>query len=54
MKSGLVYLPEERKHHGILPLLSVRHNIGISVLRETTKGPFISTAKEAEIARANY
>ena len=51
MKSGLVYLPEERKHHGILPLLSVRHNIGISVLRETTRGPFISTAKEAEIAR---
>jgi ABC-type sugar transport system ATPase subunit len=51
MKNGLVYLPEERKHHGILPLLSVRHNIGISVLRETTRGPFISTAKEAEIAR---
>ena len=51
MKNGLVYLPEERKHHGILPLLSVRHNIGISVLRETTRGPFISPAKEAEIAR---
>jgi ABC-type sugar transport system, ATPase component len=51
MKNGLVYLPEERKHHGILPLLSVRQNIGISVLGETTKGFLISRAKEAEIAR---
>jgi inositol transport system ATP-binding protein len=51
MKNGLVYLPEERKHHGILPLLSVRQNIGISVLGETTKGFLISSAKEAEIAR---
>src|SRR4029077_1515535 len=51
MRNGLVYLPEERKHHGILPLLSVRQNIGISVLGETTKGFLISRAKEAEIAR---
>ena len=51
MKNGLVYLPEERKHHGILPLLSVRHNIGISVLGETTRGSFISSAREAAIAQ---
>jgi ribose transport system ATP-binding protein len=46
MKRGLVYLPEERKHHGILPDLSVRHNIGISLLNETAKGYLISPKKE--------
>jgi len=51
MKRGLIYLPEERKAHGILPDLSVRHNIGISVLNETRRGFFISPKKEAEISK---
>ena len=43
---GMVYLSEERKHHGILPLLSVRENIGISVLDQTAAGGVVSATKE--------
>jgi ribose transport system ATP-binding protein len=51
MKRGLVYLPEERKHHGILPDLSVRHNIGISLLNETSRGGIISQEKETNVSQ---
>ncbi len=51
MKRGLVYLPEERKHHGILPDLSVRHNIGISLLNETSRGYVISPSRESSASR---
>lgn len=36
--NGMLYLSEERKHHGIFPLLSLRSNIGLSVL-SLTSGP---------------
>ena len=43
---GMLYLSEERKHHGIFPLLSLRENIGISIL-SLTKGSFgISDRRE--------
>lgn len=32
VRGGMLYLSEERKHHGIFPLLSVRENVGISIL----------------------
>ena len=35
---GMLYLSEERKHHGIFPLLSLRENIGLSIL-SLTSGP---------------
>jgi ribose transport system ATP-binding protein len=45
---GMLYLSEERKHHGIFPLLSLRENIGISIL-SLTKGSFgISDGRERE------
>ena len=45
---GMLYLSEERKHHGIFPLLSLRENIGISIL-SLTKGAFgISSGRERE------
>ncbi|KSV74459.1 hypothetical protein N182_27850 [Sinorhizobium sp. GL2] len=45
---GMLYLSEERKHHGIFPLLSLRENIGISIL-SLTKGSFgISNGREKE------
>ncbi|MGJ7041621.1 ribose transport system ATP-binding protein [Shinella sp. BE166] len=45
---GMLYLSEERKHHGIFPLLSLRENIGISIL-SLTKGAFgISGGRERE------
>ena len=33
VKAGLVYLSEERKQHGIFPMQSLMHNIGITLLR---------------------
>ncbi|MDX3924601.1 MAG: sugar ABC transporter ATP-binding protein [Shinella sp.] len=54
--NGMLYLSEERKHHGILPLLSVRENIGISILDQTAGWFGISSSKEkskvAEIIKA--
>ncbi|HEY6103565.1 MAG TPA: sugar ABC transporter ATP-binding protein [bacterium] len=44
--AGLVYLPEERRAQGILPLLSVRHNISISALPQITTRGMISAGRE--------
>lgn len=46
IRDGLVYLPEDRRQEGILPLLSVRHNISISSLRQITDRGVISARKE--------
>jgi ribose transport system ATP-binding protein len=52
---GMVYLSEERKLHGILPNLSVRENIGISLFAETAPHGVVHAAREraavAEIVR---
>ncbi len=34
-RQGVLYLSEERRLHGILPLLSVRENVGISIFDKT-------------------
>lgn len=47
---GMLYLSETRKDHGILPLLSLRENIGISIFEHTVKAGVISHAKEKAIA----
>ncbi|HML35861.1 MAG TPA: sugar ABC transporter ATP-binding protein [Bacillota bacterium] len=50
VKNGLIYLPEERKSQGILPMLSVRENISMSTL-ETLQGTIgISKKKEMDLA----
>ncbi|SDI70833.1 sugar ABC transporter ATP-binding protein [Aliiruegeria lutimaris] len=46
VKAGLLYLSEERKLHGILPQLSVRENIGISILDQITGRLGISRRQE--------
>lgn len=51
VKNGLIYLPEERKKQGILPVLSIRENISVSVLEELENGFSISRKKEDELAR---
>lgn len=48
---GFIYLPEERKKQGILPVLSIRENISISVLDELKSGINISKKKEEELAQ---
>jgi ribose transport system ATP-binding protein len=49
--AGLVYLPEERRHQGILPLLSVRQNISISALPQITTRGMISAGREAVLTQ---
>jgi ribose transport system ATP-binding protein len=43
---GMLYLSEERKHHGIFPHLSLRENIGLSITDLTASPLGISAAKE--------
>jgi ribose transport system ATP-binding protein len=51
VKGGFVYLPEERKQQGILPKLSVKHNITVPLLDRVKRGPFISGKKETALAQ---
>ena len=46
MRNGMIYLSEERKHHGIFPLMSVRDNIGMAIYGQTTSVFGISAGKE--------
>ncbi|MBV2144971.1 sugar ABC transporter ATP-binding protein [Falsochrobactrum sp. TDYN1] len=48
---GMLYLSEERKHHGIFPLLSLRENIGLSVLSLTTGKLGISDRRERNVVQ---
>ena len=43
---GMLYLSEERKHHGIFPMLSLRENIGLSILSLTSGLMGISDRRE--------
>lgn len=49
VKNGMLYLSEERKLHGILPMLSVRENIGISIIKQTLSWFGISSVKETSL-----
>lgn len=51
LAGGMLYLSEERKHHGIFPLLSLRENIGISVLSLTSGKLGISDSRERNIVQ---
>ncbi|ERP96664.1 hypothetical protein Q669_27800 [Labrenzia sp. C1B10] len=51
VESGMLYLSEERKHHGIFPLLSLGENIGISVLSLTSGTVGIDFGKEHTLVR---
>jgi len=49
VKNGLIYLPEERKSQGILPMLSIRENISVSVLDDLQGTIGISKKKETAL-----
>lgn len=51
VKNGLIYLPEERKAQCILPVLSIRENISISVLENLMNKIGISKKKEADLVQ---
>ena len=48
---GFIYLPEERKKQGILPVLSIRQNISMAVLDEMRGLVGISPKKEEDLAQ---
>ncbi|MTJ82022.1 MAG: xylose ABC transporter ATP-binding protein [Telmatospirillum sp.] len=51
VKLGICMVPEDRKRHGIVPLLGVGHNITMSVLGQESRYGFIdSSAEMVEIA----
>lgn len=50
VNNGLIYLPEERKSQGILPVLSVRDNISITKLKDLKGKIGISKKKEEDLA----
>ena len=50
VQNGLIYLPEERKKQGILPMLSVRANICVSSLSKLQKGLALSGKLEEKMA----
>ena len=47
VRRGMLYLSEERKLHGILPMRSLRENIGISLFGQTAPHDLISRRREA-------
>jgi ABC-type sugar transport system ATPase subunit len=53
IKNGLVMLPEDRKDQGILPNISVKGNISVSMLGEICSFGVINREKEDEIALKN-
>lgn len=51
LRSGIVYLPEERKQQGIFPSQSVQHNLGIALFKATSKLSFIRRSIEKNISQ---
>ena len=45
--NGIIYLPEERKTHGILPELSVKDNISVTLLNKIATGGVVNNKKES-------
>ena len=50
VNNGFIYLPEERKKQGILPVLSIRENISVAALDDIRSGLSISRKRENELA----
>ncbi|MEO0385410.1 MAG: sugar ABC transporter ATP-binding protein [Pseudomonadota bacterium] len=57
VRGGMLYLSEERKHHGIFSHLSLRENVGLSIL-DLTRSPLGINARaerqQVEQIRADY
>lgn len=50
MRLGIGMVTEDRRGYGLVPLMSVSHNITLSALRTCCKGPVIRHASEAAVA----
>jgi ABC-type sugar transport system ATPase subunit len=52
LRRGVVYFPEDRKRDGLVPRLTVRENVTLSVLGRFTRGGVVRRRAEAAAARA--
>jgi ribose transport system ATP-binding protein len=49
---GIGLIPEDRKRHGLVLSLSVKENITLSILKKISKGLFIDSQKNQDIAKS--
>ncbi|MEN3185240.1 MAG: sugar ABC transporter ATP-binding protein [Atribacterota bacterium] len=54
MRSGIAYLPEDRKIQGLFPILSVGYNISITFLKELLGGLGVVNTKEEQKRGERY
>jgi D-xylose transport system ATP-binding protein len=52
IRAGLAMVPEDRKHHGIVPDLDVGQNITLSILKEFSHGSRINQSQELSTVRS--
>jgi L-arabinose transport system ATP-binding protein len=52
IEHGIVMVSEDRKDQGVLPNISIKGNISVSILKEICKGGMINFAEEESIAQA--
>ncbi len=50
MNHGIAYVPEDRRRHGVIPDMSVRHNIVASILPRLFPNGWIRQEREASLA----
>jgi ABC-type sugar transport system ATPase subunit len=48
LRSGIVYLPEDREREGIISLLSVRENLVLNSLKRLSRGHLVNQRREKE------
>lgn len=53
IKLGIAYCTEDRKNQGIIPLLSVKKNMSLVILKKLCRGIFISEKQERIYAKDN-
>ncbi len=53
MRCGMGMVSEDRKGQGIVPAMSVKHNITLAALTDFCRGPFICRRRESAIAEEN-
>ena len=51
MKHGVVYLPEDRQHQGLILLMSITNNITLPILDQFAKMGLLDTGKEIRVAK---
>lgn len=50
VETGLAYVPEDRRRHGVILEMPVRENATLAILRTLSKGAFLDFARERRLA----